>query len=113
MEEFQTSNLTYCRGRFPADVPVCPDITGQLGVVRGQNSAVQLGRGGGKIAKWVWAKGDIYPFNEGGGGRGKRFRTNYRQPELTISQQHFPSKDTFCFFANLPASKNSPEEQIF
>ena len=69
MEEFQTSNLTYCRGRFPADVPVCPDITGQLGVVRGQNSAVQLGRGGGgKIAKWVWAKGDIYPFNEGGEG---------------------------------------------
>ena len=61
-------------GRFPADVPVCPDITGQLGVVRGQNSSV--GGGGGKIAKWVWAKGDIYPFNEGGGGRGKRFRTN-------------------------------------
>ena len=117
MEEFQTSNLTYRRGRFPADVPVCPDITGQLGVVRGQNSALQLGRGGGgKIAKWVWAKGDIYPFNEGGGGRGKRFRTNNRQPELTISQQHFPSKDTFCFFANLPASKNSKnkyfEEQI-
>ena len=30
-----------------------------------------VGGGGGKIAKWVWAKGDIYPFNEGGEG-GKR-----------------------------------------
>ena len=34
-----------------------------------------------------------------------------RHPELSISQHGFPSKDTSIF--ELPASKHSPEEQIF
>ena len=53
---------------------------------------------------------------------GQRFLTNstyylfytpnaLRHPELSISQQQFPSKDVLIF-PYLPASKNLPEEQI-
>ena len=48
MEEFPASKVhlqpaTWLQGSFLADV--CPDITGYLGVVIGQNSPVQLGWG--------------------------------------------------------------------
>ena len=35
-----------------------------------------------------------------------------KHPEMSISQQLYPSKD-ILLFPNLPASKNLPEEQIF
>ena len=77
------------------------------------------------IGNWVWSKGEIHPFHaeRGGGGRGEGGRLKnstyqlfwaqnpLRHPELSISQHGFPSKDTIIF--ELPASKHSPEEQIF
>ena len=57
-----------------------------------------------------------------GGGGGEVSDTNTKQlfltsnplrhPELSFSQQHFPSKD-ILFLLHLPASKNLPKEQTF
>ena len=101
-------------GSFPADV--CRDITrhfmASLGVVTGQNSALQWGEvGGGGIRKVIGVvKGrNLTPWVGGG-----EFLTPnpLRHPEMSISHQHFPSKDILIFL-NLPASKILPEEQIF
>ena len=58
---------------FPAiKVHIQPAILlASLGVVIGQNSALQWregggGRGGGSIENWVWPKGKIHTFSEGG-----------------------------------------------
>ena len=52
---------------FPAiKVHIQPAILlASLGVVIGQNSALQW-RGGGSIENWVWPKGKIHTFSEGG-----------------------------------------------
>ena len=75
------------------------------------------------IGNWVWSIDEIHPFHaeRGGGGEGGRLKNStyqlfwaqnpLRHPELSISQHGFPSKDTIIF--ELPASKHSPEGQIF
>ena len=67
-------------GRVPTQQP---DLLGRFRPVGcGQRTkfspSVGRGEGGGrKMEKWVWPKGNIYPFNWGEmGGRGKRFRAN-------------------------------------
>ena len=55
---------------FPAiKVHIQPAILlASLGVVIGQNSALQWREGGGgSIENWVWPKGKIHTFSEGGG----------------------------------------------
>ena len=67
------------------------------------------------VRNWVWSKGEIHPFR-GGRLKNSTYQLSWaqnplRHPELSISQQDFPSKDTIIF--ELPASKHLPEEQIF
>ena len=72
------------------------------------------------IRNWVWSKGEIHRF-QGERGEGAHLKNStyqlswaqdpLRHPELSISQQDVPSKDTIIF--ELPASKRLPEEQIF
>ena len=72
------------------------------------------------IRNWVWSTGEIHPFQgerrEGGLLKNSTYQLTWaqnpvRHPELSISQQDVPSKDTIIF--ELPASKHLPEEQTF
>ena len=111
-----TCNLTYWE--------VSPaDIIGQFGCDHRANFSPSVGGvGEGSIENWVWRKGKIHLFSEGGE---KTFLTNstytytsYSRHQITSSTLNclFPSntllKDSL-FFPNLPASKNLPEEQTF
>ena len=90
MEEFPASNLTYW------------DVSQQTYLY------VQT-----ILAGWVWSKGDIHPL----WAILDIKSSDLRQPELTISQQHFPSKDIFCFLqisqpAKIRLKNKYFEEQI-
>ena len=88
-----------CDGRVPSQQGA-PSTYRKLGVVYWRNSPLPCGKGGGEGGRLknstyqlFWAQNPL------------------RHPELSISQHGFPSKDTIIF--ELPASKHSPEEQIF
>ena len=108
MEEFPTSEVhlqpaTRLPGKFPSRrlSRHYEILMASLGVVIGQNSALLWGEGGGGDSKSNWC------------GQGEFLTPNpLRHPEMSISHQHFPSKDILIFL-NLPASKILPEEKIF
>ena len=86
-------------------------LLASLGVIIAQNSALPLGRrgGGGEADKKLGGDRCFCQI-----AHSSRFHTSnpLRHPALSISQEHFPSKD-ILFFPNLPGSKNWPVEQIF